>query len=213
MRRLFKRRRSERGQSVVEFALLVPLLMVMVMGMIEMGFAISHNTAIVTATRQGSRVASQMVNGSPIHKCSDATAAGIAGAATVDPLIIGAVEGALVSPGSPTSLAQVQSIEIFLATDTGGVSGGNINTWIPAPGAGPILPGSPAPGTKLDFKPSNSPWNATTRCGAATAQNIGVRITYTYNFITPLGNLVASFSSAKITMTDQTVMAMEPPTP
>jgi hypothetical protein len=39
-----------------------------------------------------------------------------------------------------------------------------------------------------------------------------VRITYTYKFITPLGALVSMFTSAQITMTDQTVMAMEPPT-
>ena len=209
-RRMAKSRRRQRGQSLVEFALVLPVLLFMTLGVVEMGFAIAHNSTMVTATRQAARVGSQQVNGSPTRKQPDNTPAGIAAAANVDPLIIGAIEGVLLSPGSPTTLSEVVEIDIFQATDSGGVSGGNLNKWIP--GAGPVLPGS-SPATNLHFTPASSPWDPKTRTGAATAQNIGVRIIYKYNMITPLGNLLSAFGSGTITMTDQTIMAMEPPAP
>ena len=212
MRRL-RRLRSRRGQSLVEFALILPVLMFLVLGMVEMGFAISHDTSIVTATRQGARVGSELVDGTNRKGLNPQSAA----SDSVDPQIIGAVEGVLISPGSPVNISQVQSIQIFLADSTTGAITGSVNTWIPAPGhAGPLLPGS-SPPEYLDFKPqSGGTWNTWTRSGAATVQSIGGKITYTYQFITPLGSLIkmvggSLFGSGTITMSDQTIMAMEPP--
>ncbi len=223
--RLPRRFRSRRGQSLVEFAMILPVIMFLLLGMIEMGFAINHNTSIVTATRQGARVGSELVDG------NDRT--GIVGitptSQTVDTQIIAAVQGTLISPGSPITIAQVKTIEIFLATDTGAMTS-SVNTWIPAydssthAPSGPEIPGSSCSPTKclLSFGPDPNPakntWDASTRSGVSTAQSIGVRITYTYKFLTPLGSLITAvggslFGSGQITMSDQTVMAMEPPTP
>ena len=116
-------RRSERGQSFAEFTLILPVILAMVLGMIELGFAINNSTAIGTATRQGARVGSELVNGAKI------------GSALVDPEIIGAVEGALISPGSPIDPSQVTSIQIFLANTDGSMSS-NVNTWIYSAGGG-----------------------------------------------------------------------------
>ena len=189
-------RRSERGQSFAEFTLILPVILAMVLGMIELGFAINNSTAIGTATRQGARVGSELVNGAKI------------GSALVDPEIIGAVEGALISPGSPIDPSQVTSIQIFLANTDGSMSS-NVNTWIYSADGGPTLPGASGP---LDFKVSSTNWDVTTRSGADPAQSIGVRITYNYQFITPLRAFVSLFTASQITMIDQTVMAMEPPT-
>jgi len=51
-------RRSMRGQSLAEFTLILPVILVMVLGMLELGFAINHNTAIETASegRRSSRL-------------------------------------------------------------------------------------------------------------------------------------------------------------
>ena len=199
------RRRNRQGQSLVEFAITLPILMFLVLGMIEMGWAINHNTTIVTATRQGARVGAELVNGS--NSCADST-----NAATVDPQIIGAVQGVLASSGSPINVSQITEIDIYevdMSTGTPTVTG-HQDAWIP--GSGPALPGS-SPTTYLLFKPSGTgSWTANTRCGNSPADGLGIRITYTYNFITPLGGLVAAFSSGKITITDSTVMALEPPT-
>ena len=79
--------RSRRGQSLVEFTLILPVILTMVLGMLELGFAINHSTTIETATRQGARVGSQLVNGS--RTCGGGVTAS---SNLVDPQIIGAVE-------------------------------------------------------------------------------------------------------------------------
>ena len=196
--------RSRRGQSLVEFTLILPVILTMVLGMLELGFAINHSTTIETATRQGARVGSQLVNGSRTCGGGVTTSSNL-----VDPQIIGAVEGALVSPGSPIDASQVTSIKIFLANTDGSMSS-SVNTWTYSYRGGPLLSGA---AQKLDFAKFSGNWDASTRCGSAPAQSIGVRITYTYKFITPLGAFVSMLSSAQIVMTDQTVMAMEPPSP
>ena len=223
--RLRHKFRSRRGQSVVEFALILPVIMFLLLGMIEMGFAINHNTSMVTATRQGARVGSELVDGTN-HKGSSLSSLASKG---VDTQIIAAVQGVLISPGSPVDISQVQTIQIFLATDTGAMTT-SVNTWIPAYNAtthapsGPEIPGSNCSPTKclLSFKTIDGliggNWDASKRSGVSTAQSIGVRITYTYKFLTPLGSLIKAlggslFGSGQITMSDQTIMAMEPPTP
>jgi Flp pilus assembly protein TadG len=210
----------------VEFTLILPVVLFLFLGMVEFGFAVSHNTSIETATRQGARVGSELVDGTNHKGTSGITAA----SQGVDDQIIAAVQGVLISPGSPVNIAQVQTIEIFLATDTGAVSGGLDDKWVPAYDAvtglpnGPAIPGS-SPSSPLSFKPdpaagnsNGGTWDASTRSGVSTAQNIGVKITYTYKFITPLGAVLKAtgknlFPNGQITMSDQTVMAMEPPTP
>jgi hypothetical protein len=222
---LLRRFRSSRGQSLVEFTLLLPVVLFLFLGMVEFGFAVSHNTSIVTATRQGARVGSELVDGTNHLGTGGITAASLG----VDDQIIAAVQGVLISPGSPVKIAQVQTIEIFLASDTGTVVGGFDDKWIPAYDSGglpngPAIPGS-SPTALLSFKPdpasgnaNGGTWDASTRSGVSTAQSIGVKITYTYKFITPLGAVMSSvgksiFPSGQITMIDQTIMAMEPPTP
>jgi hypothetical protein len=194
--------RSTRGQSLVEFTLVLPIMLTLVLGMVELGFAINHNTSIETATRQGARVGSALVNGE--RSCNMGVTAN---SQLVDAQIIAAVEGALVSPGSPIDPTQVSSIKIFQANADGSMSS-KVNTWSYAYRGGPLLPGA---AQRLDFVQGAVGWDASTRCGAAPAPSIGVRITYTYRFITPLGAIVSLFSSARIPMTDQTVMALEPP--
>jgi hypothetical protein len=205
--RWLARRRNRRGQSLVEFAITLPILMFLVLGMVEMGWAINHNTTIVTATRQGARVGAALVNGS--NDCADSSHA-----ADVDPQIIGAVQGVLASSGSPINVSQVTEIDIYevdMSKPSPTVTG-NQNAWIQASPPSVPLPGS-WPTQYLLFKPADAgTWNASTRCGNSPADGLGVRITYTYNFITPLGGLVTTFSSGKITMSDSTVMALEPPT-
>lgn len=202
-----RRHDSQKGQSMVEFAMILPVILIMVLGMVEMGFAISHSTTIQTATRQGARVGSQLVNGGGPLGCGNGQSPD---AALVDPQIIAAVEGALASPGSPIDPSQVISIKIFLANPADGSMTASVNTWVYSYHGGPILPGAAQP---LSFSYQGGNWPPCSRTGAAPAASIGVQITYRYRFITPLGSFVAAFTSEQIIMTDKTVMAMEPPKP
>jgi Flp pilus assembly protein TadG len=51
-----ERSRDERGASVVEFALIVPLLVVLVLGIIEFGHAFQVQGTLSAAAREGARV-------------------------------------------------------------------------------------------------------------------------------------------------------------
>lgn len=51
-------KRSERGASMVEFAIVAPLLLLLVMGMVEYGLAFKARLTIASASREGARVGS-----------------------------------------------------------------------------------------------------------------------------------------------------------
>jgi len=52
------RRRSERGSAAVEFAILLPLLVLLLFGIIEFSIAYNHEQGLHAAAREGARVAS-----------------------------------------------------------------------------------------------------------------------------------------------------------
>jgi Flp pilus assembly protein TadG len=56
--------RRARGQALTEFALVVPLLLLMVIGMMEFGRAWSQSQVITDAARQGARMAALLNNSS-----------------------------------------------------------------------------------------------------------------------------------------------------
>lgn len=49
------RSRAETGASAVEFAIILPVLLLLVFGIIEFGFAIYDKTMITSASREGAR--------------------------------------------------------------------------------------------------------------------------------------------------------------
>jgi Flp pilus assembly protein TadG len=57
MSRLLRRRRSDRGQSLVEFSLVFPIIILLVVGFWEIGRAVFAYNTIANAARQGARVA------------------------------------------------------------------------------------------------------------------------------------------------------------
>lgn len=50
---------SERGQSMVEFAMIIPLLVVMALGVSETGYALLHQHVVSRLTREGSNLISR----------------------------------------------------------------------------------------------------------------------------------------------------------
>ena len=60
-------RRRSRGQSLVEFALLLPVLLVIMLGLLDLGRAVFAYNAISEAARNGARVA--IVNQTPGDIC------------------------------------------------------------------------------------------------------------------------------------------------
>lgn len=193
-------RRDQRGQAVLEFALLVPpLLLILVLGMVEIGSALSHNMTIASSTREGARMGSNLANGGGALGCS---AGQSPNAASVDPRIIAAVEKILTGTGALVSLSDVTELRIFKATATGAETTGVVNRWVYTPGAGPVIDGDP-----LDFSPTGTTgWAACSRVNTLPADSVGVTVMYTYRARTPLRVLMPFLGTMQ--MSDKTVMTL-----
>ena len=191
--------RSEDAQGLIEFALILPpLLLILVFGLVEIGTVLSVAMTMSSATREGARVASAMVNGGGALGCS---AGQSPNAATVDPNVVAAVERVLVGNGSRITLADLSQIRIAKATATGSETAGLINTWNYQLNGGPVIDGQ-----QLDFVAAGQPWQACSRDNGAPADSAVVTVTYTYRGRTPLRMLIPMFN--QFTMTDRAVMAM-----
>ncbi len=205
--RLWRRTaRQSRGQAMVEMAMILPILLLLVLGMLEFGIAFDHNLTLEYATREGARAGAAVANGGGKLGCNSGQSPN---AATVDPLIIEAVQRVLTSQGSPVDADQVTQIRIYKANANGDEISGSANRWIyalPGPGDGDLgFDGV----TQLDFKrdPLVQGWQACSRTNGVTPDSIGVSLDYHYAFQTPLGALLSLLA---IDMHDQTVMSLNP---
>ncbi|MGO9178349.1 MAG: TadE/TadG family type IV pilus assembly protein [Candidatus Limnocylindrales bacterium] len=207
------RRHRSRGQSLVEFSLVVPLFLMILFGMMEFGFIFTHEMTLEYATREGARAGAALANGGGTLTCGSGDSPNWT---QVDPEIIAAVERVLTSPGSQVVVSRVTQIVIFKANpNTGANDQGFSNTWLP--GTGPVPTGAT---NTLQFAdgsyPNSDGWRACLRSNAApTPDSIGVSLTYTYDYVTPLGSILRFFGgsgAATLTLTDQTVMQLNPTT-
>lgn len=242
IRRRFRSRaaigaRQERraGQGLVEFAALVPVFLLILLGMLEFGFAFSHHMTLEYATREGARAGASMADGS----ITDATCGNpdtLLAPENVDPLIIAAVQRVLESPGSMIDIDQVMNITIYQVTNGSPTSHKNVWEYRRgdvSPGSDPDPAGNPtvpcqSAAPHLDFHQTSATWPAAVctaipsplpsaglacRNNSSTADSIGVSITYTYKFRSALGGILRFFGgngASSLAMTDTTVMALEP---
>lgn len=193
MRALTDRLRGchERGQAMIEMALILPVLLLIVLGTLEFGFAFDHHLTLEYASREGARTGAALSNAD-----NDAAVC-----ATVDPQIIAAVQRVLTSPGSDIELDEVAEIRIFRA-GADGQETGPVNRWTYAPGAGPQVDGA-----DLDFVEASVGWPACSRISNPDPDSVGVSVAYTYYYRTPLPALMGVSS---LTMLDRTIMPLAP---
>lgn len=105
--------RDMRGQAIVEFVVILPVFVVLLMGMLEFGAAYDHRTAMAYAVREGARVGASLGNGG-------------SSPSAVDPTIIAAVQRGLTSP---ILIENVTEITIFKANSAGQAVAGKVNTY------------------------------------------------------------------------------------
>ncbi len=192
--------RPERGQSLVEFGLILPILMVLVLGLAEFGFMFAHHQGIEYATREGARTGSGLSNG---QNGQNGTPSGTT-CKTIDNQVVAAVQRVITGTGSMVNINYVTQIRIFKYDDTTKAPAtGFINVW--TPGVGPTVDG-----VALKFKQTSGNWGACARDNGATPDALGVDLSYTYHMVTPLGSLLAWGGANTIAMTDQTIMVLNP---
>lgn len=194
-------RSRERGQSLVEFGILVPAFLLILFGLLEFGFLFSHHLTLEYATREGARVGAALGRGTPSAPCSGTNPE------PVDWQIVAAVQRVLTSPGSQVPPARIQEIRIYRAKNDGDEHPNDVNVWVPGPG--PIVDG-----TRLAFREVDTGWSACGRRKSSTpssdADSIGISLVYDYRFVSPLGSLLGFVGPAHVTIADRTVMALNP---
>jgi Flp pilus assembly protein TadG len=191
------------GQSLVEFAAVVPIIMMLMLGMLEFGFVFTHQVGLEYATREGARMGAALGSGTDQIVPAD-----------VDKNIIAAFQRVVTSSGSQLNVTDITEVRIFSADANGDQIAGLVNVWVPGwDGVTQV------DGVNLQFKPSGgTPWQASARknswtvvAGVSTPpDSIGVSLTYNYRFVTPLGNFVRAFSTGTLVIGDKTVMAINP---
>lgn len=83
MRRMRNLRPSERGQNMVEIMLVLPILLVVFFGMIEVGWWVHSYVTVATAAREGARYGSRGLH-LPADEIADVTKVAMAGTINVD---------------------------------------------------------------------------------------------------------------------------------
>jgi Flp pilus assembly protein TadG len=200
-----RRRERARGQSLVEFSVIVPVFLLILLGMLEFGFAFDQAMTITYASREGARSGAAFANGNTTSMpCATST--------DVDKHIVAAVQRVLQGPGSRITSSRISEIRIYKADSSGNQIGAQANIWTFANNAGPVVDGQP-----LDWNPTTTNWNACTRVnawvGATPPDSIGIRVQYTYDFVTPLSLITRFFgpgSTTTLSITDRSVMALNP---
>lgn len=195
----------ERGQGLVEMTLVLPLLMLLLVGMLELGLAFHDTLTIGYASREGSRTGAALAQGGALS-CATPDPGG------VDTAVVAAVERILTSPGSDLALADVRQIRIFKADTNGNPVGSAVNIWRYAPGAGPDV--DPGPSTvRLSFTEQTRGWAACGRITGSSPDSLGVEVEYAYRLTTPLGSIIGIVGGdgfRTLTLRERTVMALNP---
>lgn len=192
----------ERGQSLVEFAVILPALMILLLGLLEFGFVFAHHQGLEYATREGARTASALAdgqngqNGLPVNvACTK-----------IDDQVIAAVQRVITGKGSLVLLDNVTRIRIYRYDDTtGGPEVGFINVWSPSLSGNDVVDN-----VALKFKQTSGNWDACTRFNGLVPDAVGVDVSYTYHLTTALGSLLKWAGANTLPMTDATVMVLNP---
>jgi hypothetical protein len=213
VRRLRRARREnarrEKGQGLVEFTLVLPIILLVVVSVSELGLAYGRDLTIGYGSREGARVGSALATGNP-SLCSDLDR----DPSGVDVALIAAVQRILKSPGSDIDISQVQQIRIFKATASGSETPGTTSVWTYlGEGLGPGVDAGP-PASYLDFGPPASvAWPACDRVNSgATPDSIGVTVVYRYEFVTPMPSVLNAIAGGDLglTLSQTTIMSLNP---
>jgi hypothetical protein len=196
------------GQALVEFSLIIPLMLVVVLSVAELGVIFGRLSSLGYSVREGARTGAALALGE-----SDLCEPGNQDPSKVDAVLIAAIQRILDSPDSGIDTRDVEEIRIFKADSSGQETPGTVNIWTYAgEGLGPEV--DPGPGVaRIDFTAQQVDWPACQRQNSGvTPDSIGVTIRYTHEYVTPLPSIVNSFAGGglSLVLSETTVMALNP---
>lgn len=178
----------------MEFALVFPIFISMLMGILEFAFVFNAVLSVGHATRDAALVAAEAGN-----------------AHGADCVILQQVENDV---GAPADRSRITQVIIYRADQNGAIVGGQENIYTRTGSMTcPMLDGS---SLTVPYTASSLTYVDATRCnilagcgGGRTLDTIGVKVTYHHSWVTPLSNLV-SLSGSGTTVVQSNAMRMEP---
>jgi Flp pilus assembly protein TadG len=184
--------RSDKGQAIVEFAMLLPILLLLLVGLIEFSFVWNSRNTVLFASRDGSMLAAE--GGS-----LDGT----------DCVVLQRIESDVVSPA--TAL-RVQRVGIYWSDRNGTQIGSNVNVYT----RGGSTSCTYADGTTITvpYTLSTAGYVESARCNVlagcggshTTVDTIGVSVTYQHFWLTSF----ARISGSGVTFTEASITRAEP---
>ncbi len=181
--------RAARGQTLVEFALVIPVFLMVLMGVLEFAFMFNAVLSADYATRDGALLAAE-AGDSPGGDCA----------------VLKAVDADF---GPPAGRTMIQTVEIFESNAAGSQIGGSTiyartgsySCTLPD-GTSITLPYS----RTANGYPMANRCNILVGCGGQPLDFVGVRVTYHHSWKTPLGGTFGTL----LTVIKSNSMRMEP---
>lgn len=168
---------GEDGQALVEFAVVLPVLLLLLFGLVEFAFVLNASSSVNYASRVAALLAAE-----------GGTMEG------TDCMVLRSIEGALTTPTTPT---RVSRVEIYWSDSNGDQIASNLNayertgTLTCAYGNGSTVT---VPYTRTTGNyPESERCDVLAGCGGlhTTVDDIGVRITYAHQWVTSFGQRIA----------------------
>ena len=177
MKLLQRYRRDEHGQGLVEFAIVLPVLMLLIFGLIEWAFVMNTQASVNFASRDGAMLAAE--GGNNIG---------------TDCMVLARIERDLVAPALPP---RIQNIQIYWSDRNGDQISSNVNTYSRfgsvtcdyADGTSLTVPYTLTGPGYLE----GSRCDILAGCGGShtTVDTVGVRITYQHAWVSYVGQTIA----------------------
>ncbi len=190
-------RRRPAGQALVEFALVFPIMITMIMGILEFAFVFNALLSVGFATRDAALVAAEAGN-----------------ASGADCAILKQIE---VDVTAPADRSRITQVVIYRSDQNGAVVGGQQNLYSRTGSTTCTMPDNTT--VTVPYSASSRTYLEANRCNVLagcpamgsgrTLDTIGVKITYQHTWVTPLSNLV-SLNGTGTTIVQSNAMRMEP---
>jgi hypothetical protein len=189
------RRHERRGQAMVEFGLVLPIFIILIIGLIEFALAFNANLNINFASREAALIAAESGN-DDIADCR----------------ILQTIENSI---DNPSHADQISQVRIYRA----GINGNELAANVYVRGGGPMIcqfwDGVQTQEIRVNYTQTGFGYPVATRCNQLLGcagqplDTIGVAINYTHPWVTPLAGIV-TLNGSGFSFTASNAMRMEP---
>ena len=195
-----ERRRRSRGQALVEFALVIPIFMLIVVAIAEFSFLFTSYVSIGYASHDASQVAATLGN-----------------TPGADAAILQRIDNDVNTPADPNRIKEVDIYWVDTSSNNGSPVGGAVTTYTYGGTHSFTLPDLST--ISLPFTQTANGYPEASRCdvnkgvgcvsGHTTVDTIAVKIVYQYVWITPFPQLINGSATGPV-LTSINVMRLEP---